>query len=535
MSVAAVNHVKARWEGLLPSDKLILSAIAERTEKSRGCWPSRRMLANDTGLSLDTVKRSLKRLAEKRFIHRSGRMNESGSRASSLIEIVGFTEMSSVGARCTQAWVQENPQGGCSEAPRVGAASPLTYKDEPKIEPKIEPKREIGVADAREPTLELILSETSSPDPLEAFHSYNQAAEEIGLPVARSLPPGRRKSLNARFREHGVGSWAIVLANIRASDFLQGKNDRRWRPNLDWIIKPENYTKILEGNYAPALSAPKPKSIRQGLRAFPLGTGQMGAQGSGGCAMNQHFRLAEPMVLTLGERLADECRVQGLRHVADVSAPYQLLDSDGKLRSEFSFFESYVILIPPGGEALRDDIAINVGDDRCRWAYVPDDPRNIPAAVMAAKRMWIDEIARLDDIPDPGPVKLFETGFAELDRYGLRLTTPAFMPIVGPYGSGKSIFLRQLLINLWRLHGWRFLLTSFEERVKPRFQRDLRRHLIGTVEETWTEQDIDHADAELNRAAVFLRRKRNTLLDADRLIDRIEYAVRVYRTSRRRD
>ncbi len=107
-------------------------------------------------------------------------------------------------------------------------------------------------------SFELTLSETSSPDPLEAFHSYNQAAEEIGLPVARSLPPGRRKSLNARFREHGVGSWAIVLANIRASDFLQGKNDRRWRPNLDWIIKPENYAKILEGNYAPALSAPKP-------------------------------------------------------------------------------------------------------------------------------------------------------------------------------------------------------------------------------------------------------------------------------------
>ncbi len=244
--------------------------------------------------------------------------------------------------------------------------------------------------------------------------------------------------------------------------------------------------------------------------------------------MNQHFRLSEPMVLTLGEVLADECRVQGLRHVSDVSAPHQLLDSEGKLRSEFSFFESYVILIPPGGEALRDEIAINVGDDRCKWAHVPDDQRNIPAAVMAAKRMWIDEIARLDDIPDPGPVKLFETGFPELDSYGLRLTTPAFMPIVGPYGSGKSIFLRQLLVNLWRLHGWRFLLTSFEEKVKPRFQRDLRRHLLGTVEETWTEQDIDRADAELNRAAVFLRRKRNTVLDADRLIDRIEFAVRVY-------
>lgn len=258
MSIAALNHIKTRWEGLLPSDKLVLSAIAERTDRTRGCWPSRRMLAIDTGLSLDTVKRSLKRLVDKRLIHRSERMHESGSRASSLIAIVGFTETSAVGAARTQEWVHENPHRGCRRAPRVGAARPLTYKEEPKIEPKEEPKREICVADAREEPLELIPSKTPSPDPLEAFHSYNRTAEEIGLPLARSLPPGRRKSLNARFREHGAESWSTVLVNIRASAFLQGRNERGWRPNLDWIIKPENYAKILEGNYTPASSAPKP-------------------------------------------------------------------------------------------------------------------------------------------------------------------------------------------------------------------------------------------------------------------------------------
>lgn len=239
-----------------------------------------------------------------------------------------------------------------------------------------------------------------------------------------------------------------------------------------------------------------------------------------------HF--PEPLILTISEALADEVRAQGIRHVRDVGAPWMLLDRGGALLPEIGFFSSYVILVPPGGEDVRDTIAINIGDELCKWAYVPDDPRNIPAAILAAKRMWIDEVARLSDIPDQGPVKLFKTGFAELDRHGLRLTTPAFVPVVGPYGSGKSIFMRQLLINLWRMHSWRFLLTSFEEKIKPRYQRDLRRHLIGTVEETWTAQDIDRADAELDSAAVFLQRKRNTVLDVDRLIDRIEYAVRVY-------
>ena len=108
------------------------------------------------------------------------------------------------------------------------------------------------------------------------------------------------------------------------------------------------------------------------------------------------------------------------------------------------------------------------------------------------------------------------------------------MPIIGPYGSGKSVLLRQLLINPWRLHGWKFLLTSFEEKVKPRFLRDLRRHLIGRPmvdvrgNILWSDAEIAHADEEIRQAAVFLRRKRGTVLDLPRLRDRLEFAVRVH-------
>lgn len=241
--------------------------------------------------------------------------------------------------------------------------------------------------------------------------------------------------------------------------------------------------------------------------------------------MNVHAKIDASLVLVIDDITAEECRAQGIRSVRNASAPHMLLDDDGRVLPEVDLWSQFVILIPQGGEDLRDTIAVNIGDDRCLWAYLPDEPQNIPAVVASARRMWLDEIASLDDIPDPGPVVLYETGFEGLD---LRITTPAFMPIVGPYGSGKSIFLRQLLVNLWRLHGWKFLITSFEEKVKPRYQRDLRRHMIGSVEETWSEADIAQADAEINRACVFFRRKRNTALDADRLVDRIEYAVRTY-------
>ena len=246
--------------------------------------------------------------------------------------------------------------------------------------------------------------------------------------------------------------------------------------------------------------------------------------------MNSHIHLSlpGPVVLTIGERMVDECRQQGVRAVRDASTPPSVLDSRGRLLPELEYYREFVILIPEGGEQLRDTLAINIGDERCRWAYVPDEPENIPCVIAGAKRMWTDEVARLCDIPEPGALKVYETGFAKLDSYGLRIVTPAFMPIVGPYGSGKSIFLRQLLINLWRLHGWKFALTSFEEKVRPRFERDLSRHLIAKAEQTWTDADRARAFAELNDAGVFILRPRNQVLDLDQLVDRVDYAARVY-------
>ena len=47
--------------------------------------------------------------------------------------------------------------------------------------------------------------------------------------------------------------------------------------------------------------------------------------------------------------------------------------------------------------------------------------------------------------------------------------------------------------------------------------------------ELWTEVDKVQTDIELKQAAKFLLRKRNTLLDMNLPLGRIEFAVRVYR------
>lgn len=59
----------------------------------------------------------------------------------------------------------------------------------------------------------------------------------------------RRDAVRARSRERGKKSLAIVFENAAKSDFLNGKNDRGFIASFDWLIKPNNFIKVLEGNY----------------------------------------------------------------------------------------------------------------------------------------------------------------------------------------------------------------------------------------------------------------------------------------------
>ena len=199
------------------------------------------------------------------------------------------------------------------------------------------------------------------------------------------------------------------------------------------------------------------------------------------------------MVLCASEREAERFRSidhKSVRVVQTVEDLYRYGDNSGERTIDEALTHEwidFVLAFAEGQEQLRDDVAVRLGDTRCRWIRWPRDAvsatdvHNIDLAnlIQTARPMWTDEICTIDDIPEPGVEKLYETGLGALDAHGFRLVRPAFMPVIGPYGSGKSVLLRQLAVNFWNLHGWRTLITSFEEKVKPRFQRDLRRHLIA--------------------------------------------------------
>ena len=72
------------------------------------------------------------------------------------------------------------------------------------------------------------------------------------LPRVRIWKGQRRKMLEARWKEdrerQNLDWWKEYFEYVFQSDFLIGKTGK-WSANLEWLIRPENMVKVLNGNY----------------------------------------------------------------------------------------------------------------------------------------------------------------------------------------------------------------------------------------------------------------------------------------------
>lgn len=69
------------------------------------------------------------------------------------------------------------------------------------------------------------------------------------LPEVTTMTDKRKKAIRARATEHGKEAIMTVFNNVSQSAFLLGHNNQNWRCDFDWIFRPTNFIKILEGNY----------------------------------------------------------------------------------------------------------------------------------------------------------------------------------------------------------------------------------------------------------------------------------------------
>ena len=73
----------------------------------------------------------------------------------------------------------------------------------------------------------------------------------LGLAALKSITNARLKLTKARIAEYGIDTFIDTVTSIKESPFLLGQNAKGWMITYDWLVKPNNFVKVLEGNYKP--------------------------------------------------------------------------------------------------------------------------------------------------------------------------------------------------------------------------------------------------------------------------------------------
>lgn len=78
-----------------------------------------------------------------------------------------------------------------------------------------------------------------------------EAWNSLGLQQVTKITGDSKRGgmLRARVKEYGVDAVLDAIEKVRASAFLQGQNSRNFVITFEWFVKPNNFPKVLEGNY----------------------------------------------------------------------------------------------------------------------------------------------------------------------------------------------------------------------------------------------------------------------------------------------
>ena len=73
----------------------------------------------------------------------------------------------------------------------------------------------------------------------------------LGLSQVKKVMPdtNRGKLLKRRILDYGIEDVLEAVEKVRNSPFLTGHNDKGWVATFDWFISPNNFPKVLSGNY----------------------------------------------------------------------------------------------------------------------------------------------------------------------------------------------------------------------------------------------------------------------------------------------
>lgn len=223
-----------------PTQKLVLLCLTAHANDDGACWPSVARIAARSGLARRAVIYNLRRL------ERSGHISREISRG-----------------RVTRYRV--HPCTPCTSAPDAPVHEMHTTRAPRAPDPCTTctgPVRQMHPESPRisnEPIKNSKMRKSKASQTPEFHQAVIGLYHEI-LPTAprvKAWTTTRRQALDARIRERLADGkpadqadyWRAFFETVAASDFLTGRATG-FRADLEWLLRPENFLKVIEGRYS---------------------------------------------------------------------------------------------------------------------------------------------------------------------------------------------------------------------------------------------------------------------------------------------
>jgi uncharacterized protein YdaU (DUF1376 family) len=153
------------------------------------------------------------------------------------------------GGRAAASKINDLDQANATETLKPKASIP-----EPEPEPEPELKKE-------DTSVSLWEKPESVDDVSRAVTHFNATADKVGWQKVQKLSQPRRTALLGRFKDcGGFEQWAEAIDRAAVAPHLIGDNDRGWTASFDWLAKPANFIKLMEGNYDKRANPTRPRN-----------------------------------------------------------------------------------------------------------------------------------------------------------------------------------------------------------------------------------------------------------------------------------
>ena len=74
-------------------------------------------------------------------------------------------------------------------------------------------------------------------------------ANGAAIPRITKITDRRKTMLASRLKEYPDTDFEQLFTRIAKSNFLNGGGPSGWVMDFDWLVRPNNFPKVLEGNY----------------------------------------------------------------------------------------------------------------------------------------------------------------------------------------------------------------------------------------------------------------------------------------------